>query len=57
MQASKRGNPMVLCDACDAGWHLRCMAPPLAAVPEGDWFCPACLHEQARACGGASWRS
>ena len=33
---------MVLCDRCDAGWHLDCLSPPLASVPEGEWLCPDC---------------
>ena len=35
-------NDILLCDACDAGYHLRCLQPPLEAVPEGDWFCAQC---------------
>jgi hypothetical protein len=38
---------ILLCDACDAGCHTWCCAPPLRAVPEGDWFCPACDGEDA----------
>ena len=37
-----REDEMVLCDACDAGWHLDCLSPALAAVPDGDWLCPEC---------------
>lgn len=33
-------NPMLLCDACDKGWHLRCLR--LSVVPDGEWLCPAC---------------
>jgi hypothetical protein len=33
---------MLLCDACDAGWHLQCLDPPLLAAPAGDWLCPTC---------------
>ena len=38
---------ILLCDACDAGCHTWCCAPPLRAVPEGDWFCPACDGEDS----------
>lgn len=33
---------MLLCDApaCKAGYHTYCLVPPLARVPDGDWFCP-----------------
>ena len=33
--------PILLCDSCDSGWHLSCLAPPLAAVPPGRWCCPS----------------
>eukprot|EP00964_Phaeocystis_antarctica_P105511 scaffold70503_cov21-Phaeocystis_antarctica.AAC.1 len=35
---------MLLCDAegCAHGYHLACLSPPLACVPEDDWFCPEC---------------
>lgn len=33
---------LLLCDACDAAIHTFCLTPPLAAVPEGHWHCPAC---------------
>ena len=55
-QASARDNPIVLCDGCDCGWHIRCLAPPLAAVPEGDWFCPTCIQSQdCETCGLVEW--
>jgi hypothetical protein len=27
---------------CDHPYHLSCLDPPLADVPEGEWFCPPC---------------
>jgi histone demethylase JARID1 len=24
-------------------YHTYCLAPPLDAIPEGDWFCPDCI--------------
>ncbi len=35
-------NPILLCDSCNAEYHLRCLTPPLSAVPKGKWFCPKC---------------
>ena len=35
---------MLLCDLCNAGYHLGCLRPPLASVPAGDWYCPACTE-------------
>eukprot|EP01043_Picozoa_sp_COSAG02_P038712 COSAG02_NODE_3005_length_7570_cov_3.554812_3_plen_982_part_00 len=34
---------MILCDACDAGFHIFCLDPPLKSIPDGDWLCPNCL--------------
>jgi len=34
--------PMLLCDACDAACHLGCAPGNLSAIPEDDWYCPAC---------------
>jgi hypothetical protein len=35
---------MVLCDACDRGYHIYCLEPPLARVPRPTevWLCPSC---------------
>ncbi|TFK48358.1 RCC1/BLIP-II [Heliocybe sulcata] len=35
------------CDKCDNPYHLKCLEPPLDAVPEGEWFCPQCEAEAA----------
>jgi hypothetical protein len=35
---------ILLCDRCDAEYHLYCLDPPLAKVPAGDWFCPTCVQ-------------
>ncbi|CAH0750044.1 unnamed protein product [Diatraea saccharalis] len=36
---------ILLCDRCDEGYHASCLKPMLFLVPEGDWFCPGCNHE------------
>ena len=33
---------MLLCDACDNGYHMYCLRPPLKKIPVGDWFCNDC---------------
>eukprot|EP00854_Cymbomonas_tetramitiformis_P034105 gene34105-biopygen12494 len=33
---------MLLCDACNKGYHLWCLTPVLSEVPEGEWLCPRC---------------
>lgn len=35
---------ILLCDKCDARYHLYCLSPPLSLVPLEDWFCPKCEH-------------
>ena len=53
-----RGNEMLLCDApkgkstCDKGYHMKCLEPKPAAIPEGDWQCPQC-RDSLTATGGA----
>lgn len=36
---------LLLCDSCDRGCHMYCLRPKITQVPEGDWFCPACIAE------------
>ncbi|XP_010934477.1 histone-lysine N-methyltransferase ATXR6 [Elaeis guineensis] len=37
-----RADELLLCDKCDRGFHLFCLRPILACVPQGLWFCPSC---------------
>lgn len=37
-------NPILLCDFCDTGWHIKCLHTPLDAVPAGNWMCPTCTQ-------------
>ncbi|XP_018115548.1 PHD and RING finger domain-containing protein 1 isoform X3 [Xenopus laevis] len=37
-----REDRLLLCDGCDAGYHMDCLTPPLNAVPVNEWFCPEC---------------
>ncbi|XP_060732644.1 bromodomain adjacent to zinc finger domain protein 2B isoform X6 [Tachysurus vachellii] len=34
---------LLLCDGCDKGCHMYCHNPQITTIPEGDWFCPACI--------------
>ncbi|KAM3861958.1 bromodomain adjacent to zinc finger domain protein 2B-like [Diretmus argenteus] len=54
---------LLLCDGCDKGCHTYCHKPRITTIPEGDWFCPACIakasgqsprskKQQSRAAGG-----
>lgn len=40
---------MLLCDSCDAAYHVFCLTPPLAVIPDGDWFCPRCPLQRVAA--------
>ena len=44
LRHSSKNNAMLLCDqpGCSAGYHQRCLSPPLASVPAGEWICPEC---------------
>ncbi|KAM4572837.1 uncharacterized protein phrf1 isoform 2-T2 [Odontesthes bonariensis] len=39
---SDREDRLLLCDGCDAGYHMECLTPPLDSVPVEEWFCPGC---------------
>ena len=40
---SANADDLLICDACDKGFHMDCMEPPLSSLPEGRWICPACV--------------
>ncbi|XP_077372096.1 uncharacterized protein phrf1 isoform X2 [Festucalex cinctus] len=42
-QGSDREDCLLLCDGCDAGYHMECLTPPLDTVPVEEWFCPECV--------------
>ena len=39
---------VILCDHCDAQYHIFCLKPPLKTVPEGIWICERCTEWLAR---------
>lgn len=47
-------NPMLLCDACDEGWHLGCLGPngdgvdTMPSPPDKEWFCHKCRRAGMR---------
>lgn len=41
---SQQANKILLCDYCDAGYHMQCLSQPLAAAPTGNWLCPRCVQ-------------
>jgi len=34
---------MLLCNICNARWHVDCLFPPLTTIQHGIWKCPLCL--------------
>ena len=42
-EANEKDNDLLLCDSCDRGYHLTCVAPDLTKPPDGTWNCPICL--------------
>uniref|UniRef100_A0A8C8IX25 Bromodomain adjacent to zinc finger domain 2B n=1 Tax=Oncorhynchus tshawytscha TaxID=74940 RepID=A0A8C8IX25_ONCTS len=36
---------LLLCDGCDKGCHTYCHKPKITTIPDGDWFCPACISK------------
>ena len=37
---------MLLCDACERGFHMGCLKPPLQQVPAGEWLCDSCAQNR-----------
>ena len=35
---------VILCDHCDASYHIYCLEPPLKEIPEGSWMCDHCIR-------------
>jgi len=35
---------VLLCDICNARWHMDCLVPPRTAIPHGTWKCPLCIQ-------------
>ncbi|CAN6448676.1 unnamed protein product [Victoria cruziana] len=42
----KDDESVLLCDTCDSEYHTYCLSPPLARIPEGNWYCPSCISAQ-----------
>ena len=48
---------LLLCDAmgpgCKIATHLECCQPPLAQVPQEDWFCVQCAPAKVKGTGAS----
>ncbi|XP_039035588.1 methyl-CpG-binding domain-containing protein 9-like [Hibiscus syriacus] len=42
----KDDDSVLLCDTCDAEYHTYCLNPPLARIPDGNWYCPDCVSKR-----------
>ena len=42
----KDDDSVLLCDKCDSEYHTYCLDPPLARIPDGNWYCPSCVSSQ-----------
>jgi hypothetical protein len=40
------GGNLLICDGCEAEYHMMCSKPPLMEVPEGAWYCDVCVDTQ-----------
>jgi hypothetical protein len=44
---------ILVCDQCERGEHMYCLAVPLKEIPEGDWFCDECATNAQQGTNGA----
>ena len=38
-------NHLLFCDACDRGYHMECLRPPVHDLPIGTWLCKKCAKD------------
>merc|ERR1711862_111973 len=44
---------LLLCDNCDAEYHIYCLTPKLEEVPKEKWYCPECRDNMVDSKSGA----
>lgn len=45
VQAEVENVTLIICDGCDVEYDIATLNPPLAEIPEGDWFCLPCKEK------------
>lgn len=45
--SSDREETMLLCDSCNAGYHMECLVPALTEIPDGAWYCDYCFESES----------
>jgi PHD-finger len=40
------GGSLLICDECEGEYHIACVNPPLASVPDGRWECDECVDRK-----------
>ncbi|XP_047091090.1 uncharacterized protein LOC124702951 isoform X3 [Lolium rigidum] len=43
---------MLICDSCEAAFHLSCCIPCIKEVPVGEWYCPPCFRKKPKSLYG-----
>jgi len=38
---------LLCCELCPGAYHVECATPPLAGIPEDDWYCVHCIQSGA----------
>lgn len=44
----KDGGELICCEQCPQSYHIDCLNPPLAKIPDYEWLCPKCSAEKPR---------
>ncbi|XP_006652287.1 uncharacterized protein LOC102709267 [Oryza brachyantha] len=39
---------MLICDSCEAAFHLSCCIPRVREVPTDEWYCPPCFRKKPK---------
>uniref|UniRef100_A0A0D9W4Y5 PHD-type domain-containing protein n=1 Tax=Leersia perrieri TaxID=77586 RepID=A0A0D9W4Y5_9ORYZ len=43
---------MLICDSCEAAFHLSCCIPRVHVVPTGEWYCLPCFRKKPKSLYG-----